>query len=481
MPKHVAPQSSKLPYTNKVWHTLKCLDHETHLRLLRFLRSPYFIVSKTMPTLCEALLKYVERGDPGFDRELVWQKTFPGETYDDVNFRKCCSDLLRLITEFMTQEMIAQDPARQAIFALTYAVENKVEPVIPGALRLAKSLTGEKTYRTLNDLWNTYAYEYQYYATIKDKVYSRTNLDEISAQLDLVYLIEKLKLYGAMLSQQRIGSHTYDLTFMEPILAFLHKRPMENTPELEIYYLALLTLHEEENISHYFNLRRLLDEYATKMPQKEAIELYDAVLHYCTGRINKGDRSFFQEYFNVFAEAIQKGVFLQNGELATWRYTNVVAAALGLGKVDWAENFVQSYKDALPSEARQNTYTLNLARIYRFQKKHDEVLELLQNVEYEDIGINLISKVTLLITHYERKDYEVLNSFIDSFRVFLNRHKNIPQQRRAGYLNLLKYTRRLIRLRPGDKAAVTRLKEEVSREKNNIVNYTWLVEKLEEL
>ncbi|MDX1910322.1 MAG: hypothetical protein SFV22_02490, partial [Saprospiraceae bacterium] len=252
-------------------------------------------------------------------------------------------------------------------------------------------------------------------------------------------------------------------------------------PELEIYYRTLLSLHDQENSEHYTNLRKLLDAYAAKMPQKEAIELYDAVLHYCTGRINKGDRSFFQEYFDVFAEAIQKGIFVQNGELATWRFTNIVGAALGLGKHEWAENFVETYKNALPPDSRQNTYNFNLARIYRFQKKHDLVLELLQNVEYEDIGVNLISKMNLLFTHYERKDYEVLNSFIDSFRVFLNRHKNIPQQRRAGYLNLLKYTRRLIRLRPRDKAAVTRLKEEVQREKNNIVNYTWLVEKLEEL
>jgi len=300
-------------------------------------------------------------------------------------------------------------------------------------------------------------------------------------QLDLFYWIEKLKLFSSMLSQQRTGNYPYDLKLMGQILEFLRDYPVEEVPELAIYYYAFLTLYESDNVAHYYNLRRLLDTYATVMPQKEAIELFDSALHYCTGKINKGDRAFLQEYFDVFEEAIQKRIFLQNGELATWRFNNIAASALGLGKLEWAERFVEDFKDYLPADSRQNTYSFNLARVYRFQKKYDQVLDLLQNVEYEDIGVNLISKMMLLITHYERKDHEVLDSFIESFRVFLNRHKNIPQQRRLSYLNLLKYTRRIMRLAPGDKLSVEKLRLEIGQEKAAIVNHEWLLEKLGEM
>ncbi len=470
-------------YTNKVWQTLRCLSHEEHIRLLRFLRSPYFIMSKTMEPLCKVFVRLLQRGEEGFDRQQVWQKIFPDEPYDDVNFRKNCSDLLRLTGEFMAQEMAEKDGAKQAIGTLSYSVQHKVEPMLPTALRQARAALKQKPYRSFQDFLNAYSVERHYYTMMEFdvKVNARTNLEEISSQLDLFYWIEKLKIFSAMLSQQRMANHQYDLKFMGQILDFLREYPVEDVPELAIYYYSFLTLYEEENVTHYYKLRRLLDAYAIVMPQKEAIELFDTALQYCTGKINKGDRFFFQEYFDLFAEAIQKKIFLQNGELATWRYTNIVAAALGLGKVEWAENFVNDYRDHLPADTRQNTYAFNLARVYRFQKKHDEVLDLLQNVEYEDIGVNLISKLTLLITHYERKDHEVLSSFIESFRVFLNRHKNIPQQRRLSYLNLLKYTRRLVRLAPGDKNAVVKLREEISREKAAIVNHEWLLEKLGEL
>lgn len=482
MPKRSKKSPPAEQYTNKVWHTLRCLSHEEHIRLLRFLRSPYFIMSRTMAPLCAVFVRLILRGEEGFDRQQVWEKISPGEPYDDVNFRKYCSDLLRLTGEFMAQEMAAADGAKQAIGTLAYTVQHKVEPMLPTALRQARAALEQKTYRSLDDFLNAYSVERQYYAMMEYdvKVDARANIEEISAQLDLFYWIEKLKLFSVMLSQQRTGNHYFDLKFMGQILEFLRAYPVEDVPELAIYYYSFLTLYEEENVGHYYNLRRLLDVYATVMPQKEAIELFDSALHYCTGRINKGNRAFLQEYFDVFEDAIQKRIFLQNGELATWRFNNLMASALGLGKLEWAEEFVENYKNYLPADSRQNTYSFNLARVYRFQKKYDKVLDLLQNVEYEDIGVNLISKMMLLITHYERKDYEVLNSFIDSFRVFLNRHKNIPQQRRLGYLNLLKYTRRLMRLAPGDKAAAAKLREEISREKAAIINHEWLLEKLGE-
>ena len=101
MPKRSSKNKVGEQYSNKLWQTLCCLSHEEHLRLLRFLRSPYFIQSKTMAVLCEVLIRHMDRGESGFDRQQVWQKIAPEEVYDDINFRKYCSDVLRLTAEFM--------------------------------------------------------------------------------------------------------------------------------------------------------------------------------------------------------------------------------------------------------------------------------------------------------------------------------------------------------------------------------------------
>ncbi|HAD11334.1 MAG TPA: hypothetical protein DCF33_02740 [Saprospirales bacterium] len=436
-----------------------------------------------MSVLAEWLIRQIEKGEKGFDRMQAWSRLFPDTAYDDVNFRKQCSELMRHTSVFMAQENFSIDEVRQSIETLTFAVKHRVEPALSGTMRQARHLLDEKSYRSFGDFLSNFKLEKLYYEMndYSVKVNTRTNLEALSTQLDLFFLLEKLKIFSAAISQQRTGNFAYDLHFLKEILDYLKNYPVENVPELAIYYYSFLTLYEEEEVTHYFKFRQLLDRFATLMPQQEAIELYDSALHYCTGKFNKGDRAFFQEYFDLFEQALQKGVFLQNGELAAWRYTNIAGAALGLGKIDWAEHFIESYKKHLPADTRENTFMFNLARVYRFQKRFDEVLPLLQNVEYEDIGVNLISKLTLLITHYERKDFDVLESFLDSFRVFLTRHKHIPQQRRAGYLNLLKYTRQLIRLMPGDKKSIKKTREDVLKNKGIIVNHEWLLEKLSEL
>lgn len=471
-------------HSNKVYQTLRFLNATEHKRLLKYLRSPYFIQSKILGRLCEIMLGHIEKGSEAFDRKAVWRKLFPGEAYDDVNFRKCCSDLLKYVEGFMAQELVAENESRQAIDTLEFIVRRNIEPLYTSTLRQARVEMDKIPYRSIDYYRDAYVIEKQYYAMMDFdvKVNVRANLEEISYNLDIFYWIEKLKLYSSVLSQKRTGNYTYELNFVDEILSYLQKFPIEDVPELAIYFYSFLTLHDEENVEHYYNLRRILDRYGAIMPKKEAVELYDSALHYCTGKLNKGNRPFLQEYFDLFEDAMNKKIFLQKDELAQWRYNNIVGVALRLGKLDWAEEFVKKYKNHLNINTRENTYTFNLARVYRYQKKYEKVLSLLQSVEYEDIIYSLISKAILVITYYELDEIGALDSFLDSFRAFLNRNKKkISLQYRNLHLNLIKYTRRLTRLVPGDKAAIEKLREEITREKATIVNHEWLLEKLDEL
>ncbi|MCC7505144.1 MAG: hypothetical protein IT259_07580 [Saprospiraceae bacterium] len=477
-------KSEKVPlHTNRVYQALCHLESGEIKRLAKYLQSPYFNQSKTLSKLFELLLRSVEEQKEGFDRHEVWKKMFQGEPYDDTNFRKYCSDLLKLVENFMAHETLERDETRQRINTLEFVVKDKIEPLYNSVLRQARNHVDANSYRNLYYFYNAYLIERQYYAMsdFDVRLYVRPNIEEISYNLDIFYWIEKLKIQIAVLSQKKTRSHEYAVNFMEEIIAFLQKFPLDSIPELSLYYYSFLTLYDEGNLNNYYKLRSLLDEYGNDMPQKEAVELYDLALHYCTGKLNQGDRVFLQEYFDVFDEAMLRKIFILNGELASWRFNNAIGVALRLGKMDWAEKFITTYKENLPAQTRENTSSFSLSRVYLYQKRYKDVLRILQNVDYEDIGYNLISKAVLIITYYELDEVDALDSFLESFRVFLNRHKNIPAQRRKSYLNLIKYVRRLTRLLPNDQAGITRLREEIIREKASTVNHEWLLEKLAEL
>lgn len=476
-------QAVKETHSNKIYQVLLCLDEDERKRLSKFLHSPYFIKTKTLSSLYDILLGYIEQNEPGFDRQAVWDKMQSNAPYDPIVFRKYCSDLLKWTEIFMAQETLRNNDNLATTALLDFLVRKKIKPLYDRAIRDARAQMAQKKFRSLDDLHTAYLVERQYYAMMDFDVTvnKRTNIESISRHLDLFYCIEKLKLFIAHLSQQRTNPQPYNLIGMSEIVTFLSQYPVDKTPELAVYYYSFLTMYEEDKVEHYYKLRHLLQQYGAHMPRQEASEIIDSALHYCTGKSNRGHREFYQQYFDLVTEALEKDIFSKNSEFAAWRYNNIVAAALRLDKLDWAEQFVEEYKHLLPPDSRQNTYSFNLARVYRFQKQYKKVLTVLRDVEYEDMGYNLISKMMMLITYFELDEFDLLDSFIESFKTFLHRNeKNITEQRRVSYLNLLLYTRALMRHIPGDKADVEKLRLSIENDKSLIVNHEWLLEKLGE-
>ena len=87
----------------------------------------------------------------------------------------------------------------------------------------------------------------------------------------------------------------------------------------------------------------------------------------------------------------------------------------------------------------------------------------------------------LIATYYETDEVEPLYSLTDSFRTYLNRHKtDIQEHRRVSFLNLIKFTRKLTKIMPGDQKAIEKVLEEVGQTKN-IASINWLKEKITEL
>jgi hypothetical protein len=468
-------------FSNKVYQGLLRLDTAQRKRLLKFMHSPYFNQSKTLTRLCERLLESAEQDLPGFQRQLVWKKLSGDAPYDDVNFRKHCSDLLKLLEQFMAHESLQMDDTRRSLATLGFIVRQKCEPLYNGAFRQARSFMEENPYHSSEYYHHAYALEKLYFDKMDFgvRLSDRANLEEMSNYLDMYYWIQKLNLYTAVLSQTQTAGYEYHIQFMPEILEFLQHYPVEKTPELAMYYYAFLTVAEQDQPDHYYRLRKTLDQYSGILPAEEALAFYDSALHYCTRRLNMGDRSFLEEYFDLFEAAFHKKVMMPNGELAAWRMNNAVGVAVRLGKLQWAADFTENYKYLLPADSRENTYLFNRARVYRYQGKFDKVLQLLHNVEYEDIGYNLITKAMLTITYYELDELDALDSFLESFRVFLNRNKKTPY--RIHHLNLIKYTRKLMRIPPGDKAAAARLRREIEQVRAETVNFEWLMEKLDEL
>lgn len=472
-------------YNSKLFAILMHFDKYEQNRCRKYIQSPYFNRSEELLTLYEAFLKAINssKKNGGLDKTYLWSLLQPDKPYDDVRFRKYCSDLLKLVEGYLSQQIYEKNPVEQATYFMQAVESKKLEKLSSTAVRTAKRLSKKSKYRSADFYLKQYQIEQTLYdlTEFETKRSHRTNIEQIALNLDVFYLAEKLRILCAAITQKSFVKIDYDFLFVQEIIKTLNEDDFDAYPPIALYHQIYLTLTEAENENHYHTLRNLLTKYGSLFPPREAKDvLYMAAQNYCIRKINQGNRQFTQELFNLYKDILSKDILVEEGELSPWYFKNIVNIALRVGEYDWAENFINQYSSMLPELLRENSLTYNLAQVFFFRKEYDKVLEQLRNVEYDDVAYNLGSKAMLLATYYETDEMEPLYSLFESFRAYLNRHKDIPVNRRKNYGNLIRFTRKLTRIMPGDQSAVDKFKKEL-KETKNVASLNWLKEKLAEL
>ncbi len=470
--------------SSKLYSILRDFSKIEQNRFRKYLQSPYFNRSAIIIELFNIIAADInEEGNIDLKKEVIWENLELNASFDDTRFRKYSSDLLKHLENFLSQQAYEEDSVYQASFLISAIGDRKLEKLYNSSIRSAQRMIHNYPSESSTYYYHKYKIERNYFDLIEFETRraDKSNVGEINTALDIFYISEKLKFYNYILSQKHISPHEYRIQFIEDIIKFLDGHDYLSIPRIALYFQTCLTYLEPENEDHYHKLKNLLNEHATKLPAQEAKDdLYMSAQNYCIRKANQGNQLFLKELFILYQDIVEKGIVIAEGEISPWYYRNIVTTALRLGEYDWIENFIYGFRDKLPESYRENAFTFSLAQSYFYQKKFDKVIELLREIEYEDFTYNLNSKVMLLFTYYEIDEIEPLYSLFESFRVYLNRNKQITDNRKTLYKNLISFTKRLTKIMPGDNKAIEKLKKEVEAT-SEIANKGWLKQKIDEL
>jgi hypothetical protein len=136
-----------------------------------------------------------------------------------------------------------------------------------------------------------------------------------------------------------------------------------------------------------------------------------------------------------------------------------------LGNFQWVKQFLENYRPFLPERERQSIYNYNLAVYYFRLPDYDAALSLLSEADFGNDPLTQMNARSMLLRIYFEKSYlDALESLLDSFSVYLRRQKNIGYQK-WNYLNLIRFTRRLLTLPTLDTKAREKLKDDITQTK----------------
>ncbi|MBI1224552.1 MAG: hypothetical protein GC192_04895 [Bacteroidetes bacterium] len=474
-------------FNTKLVTFLRSFSRSDLAQFRKYLDSPFFNEKEELLKLFDVLGSVEllnEKTAKDFEKTALWERLFPNLPYDDVRFRRLCSDLLRLAMDFMAYNQYTSSPATGQVFLLHALAGTHLEKHFDGVLRQAELLQEKAGYRDADFHYLSYMLHrrrHEHLEHVSPRKAAFDPIEKADYHLDCYYFAKKLEHYCDALGYSNIVSETAEVALFPNFLKYLEDSPYLAEPVVNAWYLiAQMMLHPDE--THFFQaMKNLLEKQASNFQPKELQTLFIHSMNYCIDtKINHGREDYLGELFSLYRIALDREIIFDNGELNPHHYKNIITISLQIKELAWAENFIRDFTSRLPKSDQENALNFNLAHVYYYQKKYDQVIELLQEVEYQNITYSLGSRMLLMRTYFEQREDLALHSVLDSYSIFIRRNRLISKDTKNQYLNMLRFTRKLFMLAPFDKKGIEKTLVEIENCKS-LTSKKWLLEKAAEL
>ena len=467
---------------SKLLDIIRNLTAKELKQLSKFVQSPIHNSNQVVIDLLDHILKVSPSKQSSLlDKHIVFAKLFPNTKYNDTYMRRVMSDLFKVCEEFVAWSRYQENKEFQQLELLRFYREKKLDKHFSAILRKLKK--DESEAESLDDhyFYNAFLTEREVSLHIgnrKDRSVE-PNLQLISDNLDAFYLILKLKICCSIVHYQSLTKADYHLPLLEELLNHLDKTDYHHLPLVEFYHHTLQSLRDEDNPTHFLNLRRVLFDHLDQLPKTEQPTMFVYARNYCIKKINQGDKHYLSELLEIYKIELDKDIALQNGFLSPFTYKNIVTLGIRMQDFDWTENFIKKYTEKLEEPFRDDSHKFNMARVYFSKKEFEKIIPLLHQMDNHELFVELNAKMLMMKTWYELKEFDSLLSLTDSFRMFLSRKKQISYHR-TNYQNIIKYIKQLVRLQVAESDKLAEFEQKV-KDTKALTEKDWFLEKIAEL
>lgn len=467
---------------SKLLTLLKTFNKYELNRLRKYVESPFFNENELLIKLYDLLDKFLRSNRITIEQEVIWQKIFPKNPYNDTKFRRLCSDLNKLAQDFIAIEDFKNQPLAFEAYQLRLLNSKGLDKHY---LAVERNIIRERKNLKLRDAmfyYNNMLLEYEKHLYLEKHGVMRTkkvNLGSADFQLDCFFLSLKLKNYCDVINYKNILNIDIRIGMIDKILELAKEEIYQAIPAISIYYQILLTLTDRDNETHFFNLKQLLNQNNFKFQQQEMRTMYIFAQNYCIKKINTGNPDYYRELFEIYKTLIETNIILNKNIIVPWDYKNITSVGLRVGEFKWVEKFIKSYNQHLPKNHQKHALTYNLAILHFYKEDYNEVITLLRDMSYKDVFDALQGRWLLVKTYYELDEFDALDALIDSFRIFLRRNKSISKGYQKMYMNAIKFLQKIMKVPYESKGSAEKLFVQI-KECSPIAERSWLLKKLAE-
>jgi hypothetical protein len=463
---------------------LTTLDAKERLEFRKWLQSPFFNQREDVLKLYDYLIAGRHLQEEKFlEKARVFRKVYPRESYNDAKLRQVNHFLLKQLEQYLAFSELNSDEHRFPITLLKVYRKRRLERAFHKTYNALMKTGLDQHELDSPRLKHAFALrdEYASFMATVDRT-KDIGLQQSIDAFDVQFVAEKLKHACLALSHEKVVRTKYESRLLDGVLqAVAEDEALLTYPAITIYYYIYLiqTRPVEESEHDYYALREAMDEHIALFSATEQRDIYLMALNYCIAKMNKGFTPFVREAFEIYKRSIESKIIMEKGVLSRWTYLNAALAGLRLKEYAWVEALIRDYTSYLEEQHQQNFASYCQARLLFERKHYREAMQLLVQFEPSDYLLNLNAKAMLLKMFYEEDEWDALDSLLESLRTYLKR-KEVIGYHKANYQNIVRYTKKLVRLNPFDKKQVADFREEIVQA-SPLTERNWLLEQVDRL
>ena len=465
-------------HRSKVIRLYNSLNASDKRSLNKFIHSPVHNLHKDVIELYQYIYKLKKITQENVERNLVHRQIFPGKSFSEINIRHVSSYLFQIIESFISYNELDTSQTAKFVSLTKYYSQHGLNKLLEGTVKKFKKKEPElkkdasfyhDKYLILDELMQ--AGEQSNRTGDKD-------FKTVNDTLDIYYFAEKLKQSSSLLSHQSISDQDYDFSFIEGILEYVLKRDLVKVPAIAIYYYNYYMVKEADNLEHFEKFKTVLTSNTNSFEEKELKDLYLLAINFCIKKMNEGQGDYLKKGFELYQLGLENKALLPYGILSRYTYRNIITVALLQNENKWALDFIHAFKDFLDPRYKEDTYQFNLAFYYYRIKDYKKSLQILVVLEFDDEITITRAKSLQLKMYYDSNEIDILESFLDSFWIYLKRKKGLGYHA-DNCFKLIRYTKSLVHMPPGDDKRLNKLKGKILNEPN-FSEKKWLLAKVNE-
>lgn len=425
---------------------MKVLSSEELKGLSSYVRSPYFTKSKEALRLFDYIRKYhPEFSTSQLDKEKVFKKVFPTQSYSDIKLRNLRTKLFKIVENYLIHLHLEQENfQKKKILTEIYGKRN-LYPEFERNTNLLLNLLAQNATQNVSDYFHKFSLNLDYYFhSTTNRHTAHKYIEDSLINLNHFYTFQRLiigidfKLRGNILAKNN-SFHLYNYERIAPT-------------NHQLYQLLLATYHlqEQDDESLFEEISITLTKLIDHIPSKYAVVVVQSLLNFCTQHLPVNRHKYSNRYYELFQIGLKNQLLFENQKLSYMSYMGFSQVATKLGKFEIAESFINKYATYLDPSISENAKVIATCYLYFFQKKYSAVLDLLPSYHPKHPYGNIQVKTLLIRIYFELylqdKTYQdLLLSTCKSFEKYLKREVKMKQSKLLPFLNFLSFLHSLIR------------------------------------